>query len=329
MVTRRVFLGSLTLGLLAAPLAGEAQQAGRIYRLGWFAFSPPTNPEVLALHDAVLQELRAQGFVEGQNVRIERRYTEGRQEREAALAAEFVRMKVDLIFATYSGAVRAAKEATSTIPIVMGAVANPERQGLVASLARPGGNVTGTSSIGAESGAKLLQIAKDALPQRSRLAILWNPNLPISALSVRETEVPAATALGMPPILVGVRSPADLEPALDTIVRERIDVLYPHGAMWPHRQQIVDFATKHRIPVVTAAREWTQIGGLISYGPDLRDGFRRSALYVVKILRGANPAELPVEQATKFELVINLTTAKVLGLTIPPSLLQRADQVIE
>jgi len=324
-----VFLSAVTGGLLAAPLAAEAQQAGKVYRLGWFAFSPPTNPEALAIYDAVLQELRAQGFVEGQNVRIERRYTEGREERATALAAELVSMKVDVIFATYSGLVRAAKEATSTIPIVMGAVANPERQGLVASLARPGGNVTGTSSIGAESGAKLLQIAKDALPQRSRLAILWNPNLPISALSVRETEVPAATALGMPPILVGVRSPADLEPALDTIVRERIDVLYPHGAMWPHRQQIVDFATKHRIPVVTAAREWTQIGGLISYGPDLRDGFRRSALYVVKILKGANPAELPVEQATKFDLVINLTTAKALGLTIPRSLLQRADQVIE
>ena len=305
------------------------QQTGKIYRLGWFAFSPPTNPEIVALHDAFLQELRAQGFVEGQNVRIERRYIEGREERATALAAELVGMKVDLIFATYSGAVRAAKDATSTIPIVMGLVANPERQGLVASLARPGGNVTGTSSIGAESGAKLLQIAKEALPQRSRLAIFWNPNLPISALSVRETEAPAAKALGMPPILVEVRSADDLGRALDTITRERVDVLYPHGAMWAHRQQIVDFATKHRIPVVTAAREWTQIGGLVSYGPDLRDGFRRSATYVAKILKGANPADLPVEQATKFELVINLKTAKALGLTIPPSVLGRADQVIE
>jgi len=326
---RRTFIAVMGWSILAQPLATEAQQAGKVYRIGWFALSQPTNPEIAALHDAVLQELRAQGFVEGQNVRIDRRYTEGREERATALAAELVSMKVDLIFATYSGLVRAAKEATSTIPIVMGAVANPERQGLIASLARPGGNVTGTSSIGAESGAKLLQIAKDALPQRSRLAILWNPNLPISALSVRETEVPAATALGMPPILVGVRSPADLEPALDTIVRERIDVLYPHGAMWPHRQQIVDFATKHRIPVVTAAREWTRIGGLISYGPDLRDAFRRSAMYVVKILNGAKPADLPVEQATKFDLVINLKTAKALGLTIPPSVLGQATQVIE
>jgi putative ABC transport system substrate-binding protein len=326
---RRTFIAVMGGSILAQPLATEAQQAGKVYRIGWFALSQPTNPEIAALHDAVLQELRAQGFVEGQNVRIERRYTEGREERATALAAELVSMKVDLIFATYSGLVRAAKEATSTIPIVMGAVANPERQGLVASLARPSGNVTGTSSIGAESGAKLLQIAKDALPQRSRLAILWNPNLPISALSVRDTEVPAATALGMPPILVAVRSPADLEPALDTIVREPIDVLYPHGAMWRHRQQIVDFATKHRIPVVTAAREWTQIGGLISYGPDLRDAFRRSAMYVVKILKGANPADLPVEQATKFDLVINLKTAKALGLTIPQTLLLQADQVIE
>jgi putative tryptophan/tyrosine transport system substrate-binding protein len=328
-MNRRTFLCGLTLGSLSAPLAVKAQQAGKVYRLGWFAFAPPTDPATVAIHDAFLQELRAHGFVEGQNVQMERRYTEGREDRTAALAAEFVSMKVDLIFATYSGAVRAAKEATSTIPIVMAAVANPERQGLVASLARPGGNVTGTSSVGAESGAKLMQIAKDALPQRSRLAILWNPDLPISALSVRETEVPAATALGMPPILVGVRSPADLERALDTITRERINVLYPHLAMWPHRQQIVDFATKHRLPVVTAAREWTQIGGLISYGPDLRDGFRRSAMYVVKILRGANPADLPVEQPTKFELVINMKTAKALGLTIPQSVLLRADQVID
>jgi putative tryptophan/tyrosine transport system substrate-binding protein len=319
----------LALGLTLEPLAAEAQQAGKVYRLGWFAFSPPTTPETVPLYDAFVQELRAQGFVEGQNVRIERRYTEGQEESAAASAAEFVSMKVDLILATYSGAVRAAKEATSTIPIVMAAVANPERQGLVASLARPGGNVTGTSSIGAESGAKLLQIAKEALPQRSRLAIFWNPKLPISALSVRETEVPAATALGMPPILVGVGSPADLERALDTITRERIDVLYPHLALWPHRQQIVDFAIKHRLPVVTAAREWTQIGGLISYGPDLRDTFRRSAMYVVKILKGAKPADLPVEQPTKFELVINLKTARALGLTIPPSVLGRADQVIE
>ena len=325
---RRAFI-TLAGGFLAAPFAAEAQQAGKIYRLGWFAFSPPTNPEALALHDAVLQELRAHGFVEGQNVQIERRYSEGREERLAALATEFVNMKVDVIFATYSGAVRAAKEATSTIPIVMASVANPERQGLVASLARPAGNVTGTSSVGAEFGAKLLQLAKTALPQRARLGILWNPNLPISAISVKETEVPAATALGMPPILVEVRGPADLERALDTVIRERIDVLYPHLAMWPHRQQIVDFAMKHRVPVVTGAREWTQIGGLISYGPDQRDAFRRSAMYVVKILKGANPADLPVEQATKFDLVINLKTAKALGLTIPPSLLQRADQVIE
>jgi putative tryptophan/tyrosine transport system substrate-binding protein len=154
----------LAVGLTIAPLAVEAQQAGKVYRLGWFAISPPTNPEIQALHDAFLQELRAQGFVEGQNVRIERRYTEGREERATALAAELVSMKVDLIFATYSGLVRAAKEATSTIPIVMGAVANPERQGLVASLARPGGNVTGTSSIGAESGAKLLQIPRTPSP---------------------------------------------------------------------------------------------------------------------------------------------------------------------
>jgi len=162
---RRTFIAVLGGSILAQPLATEAQQAGKVYRIGWFALSQPTNPEIAALHDAVLQELRAQGFVEGQNVRIERRYTEGREERATALAAELVSMKVDVIFATYSGLVRAAKEATSTIPIVMGAVANPERQGLIASLARPGGNVTGTSSIGAESGAKLLQIAKDALPQ--------------------------------------------------------------------------------------------------------------------------------------------------------------------
>jgi putative ABC transport system substrate-binding protein len=239
-------------------------------------------------------------------------------------------MKVDLIVVIDSVAARAAKQATNTIPIVMVAVANPEQQGLVASLARPGGNVTGMSNnMVGDLGSKLLQILKDALPQRSRVAILWNPDNPASERGLKETDVPTAKALGMEPIAVGVRSAADLERAFETVIRERADVLYPHLALWAHRARIQEFAVQHRRPTVVLAREWSQLGVLISYGPDFRDLFQRSAMYVAKILRGAKPADLPVEQPTKFELVINLKTAKALGLTIPQSILARADEIIQ
>jgi len=325
---RRRFMAAIAGGLLAVPLVAEAQQPGKLYRIGWLGLNPPASPRPRYL-EAFGDTLRAHGFTEGRNLVIERRYSEGREEQNDKAAAEFVQMKVDLIVAIYAGAARAAKRATATIPIVIAGGGNPERLGLVASLARPGGNITGVSNMGIEWSAKGLQIIKDGLPERTRVAIFWNPDNPGSALTFRETDLPAAKALGMSALGVEVRSAADLERALDTVLRERAEVLYAHPPMLPYRARIQEFAEKHALPVVGGTRDWVDLGALISYGPDWRDLYGRAAVYVAKILSGAKPADLPVEQAAKFELVINLKTAKALGLTIPPSLLQRADQVIE
>ena len=329
MIRRRAeFILALALVILSTPFVAVAQQAGRVYRIGWLGFATPTRPDEF-LHEVFLQVLREHGFVEGQNVVIERRYVDGRAERNAGFAAEFVGMKVDLLVTVGAPATRAAKDATSTIPIVMVAVANPERLGLVASLARPGGNVTGMSNVGADFVGKMLQIVKDALPQRSRLAILWDPNNPGSALSLRETEIPTATALGITAIPIEVRAQADLERAFERAVRERSDVLYPHLALFAHRERIVELAAKHRLPTVVGSEQWAQVGALMSYGPDYPDQLRRVGLHVVKILKGAKPADLPVEQPTKFRLVVNLKTATALGLAIPPLVVLQADKVID
>jgi putative ABC transport system substrate-binding protein len=261
---------------------------------------------------------------------IERRYSEGREERNDEAAFEFVQMKVDVIVAVYAGAARAAKRATETIPIVIAGGGNPERMGLVASLARPGGNVTGVSNVAIDWGAKLFQIVKDGLPGRTRIVIFWNPDNPGSAVAFRDTELPAAKALGMSPLGVEIRSAADLSRAFDTVLRERAEVLYVHLPMNPYRVRIQEFAEKHALPVVGGGPQWVHLGAsLLRYGPDWPELYGRAAVYVAKILNGAKPADLPIEQPTKFELVINLKIARVLGLTIPPSLLLRADQVIE
>ena len=322
-------LGTLALALvlLVAPLRADAQ-AVKVFRIGWLGFVLPTNPEIRVLEDAFVEALRAQGFVEGRNIVIERRWTEGRAQQAASAAAEFVQMKVDVIVVVDSKAAHAAKHATSTIPIVMVAVANPEQQGLVASLGRPGGNLTGMTNVSAESSGRALQILKDVFPQRIRVAILWNPELQGSA-NWLQTDVSRAKALGMEPIALAVSSADDLERALGSVIRERADVLYPQLALWAHRARIQDFAAKQRLPVVTGARQWSQFGALFTYGADPRDLFQRSAAYVAKILRGAKPSDLPVEQSSKFELVINMKTAKALEITIPASVLQQADELIE
>ena len=326
---RMMHLGALAfaIDLLAAPIPARAQ-APKVFRIGWLGYALPANPEVRVLEDAFVEALRAQGFVEGQNVVIERRWTEGRPERAAASAAEFVQMKVDVIVAVGPGAF-AAKQATGTIPIVMLAVAIPDRLGLVASLGRPGGNVTGVTNLIMESSDKMMQILKDLFPQRIRLAIVWDPNALASELALKEWNLPAAKALGMEVVALAVRSAADLESALDSVIRERAEVLFPHLALWAHRARIQDFAAKQRLPTATGAREWTQLGALFSYGPNTRDMFERSAVYVAKILRGAKPADLPVEQPTKFELVINMKTAKALGITVPYAVLLQATELIE
>jgi ABC-type uncharacterized transport system substrate-binding protein len=327
---RRTFLALVPVSLLAAPLAAEAQPAGKVWRIGWLGISPPTSLPVKRVSEAFLQGLRDHGFVEGQNVIIERRYSEGREDSHTAFVAEFIQMKVDLIVAASSAAAHAAKQATNTIPIVMLAVASPERQGLVLSLARPGGNVTGTSTqFGGELSGKMFQLLKETVPKLSKVAILWNPDNQGSAGTFREGEVPAAKALGVALVSLEVRGPGEVDHALTTIASARPDALWVHNVAFAFRARLLEFAATNRLPTVAQSSVWPQFGGLLSYGPDNADLFRRGAALAAKILKGAKPADLPIEQPTKFELVINLKTARALGLTIPPSVLARADQVIE
>jgi ABC-type uncharacterized transport system substrate-binding protein len=330
MVNRRTFVGTLTIALLAAPLAAEAQQAGRVYRIGWLGVTPPTSPILQRSSAAFVHGLRDHGFVEGQNVIIERRYSEGREDRHTAFVAELVQMKVDLIVASSSSAARAAKQATRTIPIVMLAVANPEEQGLVASLAHPGGNVTGISNqLGGDLSGKLFQLLKESVPRLSKVAVVWNPDNQGSAITFRESEVPAAKASGVTLVSLEVRSPGDIDRALMTIASEQPDALWVHLVAFPYRARLLEFAATNRLPTIAQSSSWPQSGGFMSYGPDNADLSRRAAEQVAKILKGARPADLPVEQPTKFELVINVKTAKALGLTIAPSLLLRADELIQ
>ena len=326
---RRAFVAGAA-ALLAAPLAAEAQQAGKVYRIGLLGIAPPTSPSLRRSSEAFVQGLRDGGFVEGQNVIIERRYSEGREDRHTAFVAEFLQMKVDLIVAASSAAAHAAKQATTTIPIVLLAVASPERLGLVASLAHPGGNVTGISNqLGGEFSSKVFQLLKESVPRLSKVAVVWNPDNQGSAVSFREGEVPAAKVLGLALVSLEVRGPGDIDPALRTLASERPDAVWVHLTALSFRARLLEYAAANRLSTIAQSSVWPQSGGLMSYGPDGRDLARRAAEQVVKILKGAKPGDLPVEQPTKFELVINLKTAKALGLTIPPSLLQRADQVIE
>jgi len=327
---RRAFIGTLTGGLLAAPLAVEAQQAGKVWRLG--ILSPSTMPSETALRQSpLMQKLAELGYVEKQNLVVEYRAAEGKIDRLPDLAVELVQAKVDAIFTASSPGVQAARKATNVIPIVFTGVNDPVGLGLVASLARPGGNVTGVSTLLAgDLVAKQLQLLKEVSPRVSRIAIVWNPTNPGSAEAMKDTEV-VAPSLGIKIVPVAMETPSKLSSALATIVRERAEALavHPTAPMWEQRTQILDFAVTKRLPALSAVREFAQAGALMTYGPDLVDHVRLAAVYLDKIFKGARPADLPVLQPTKFELVINLKTAKALGLTIPPSLLQRADQLIE
>ena len=336
MIDRRTFLAGTGAVLLAAPLAAEAQPARKVYRIGFLSPSSSSDPERLASPfgerglAAVRQGLRDLGYVEGQNIAIEYRWAEGRFERLPDLAAELVRLKVDVIVSVVTQATLAAKNATGTIPIVLVAAGDPLGSGLVASLARPGGNVTGPSSMYAELAGKQLELLKETVPKVSRVAVLWNPaNAVWQAQMLRQTEG-AARALGLQVQLLEARGPDELEGAFAAMTRERasallvqVDVIFAL-----HARRIADLAAKRRVPAMYGSREHVEAGGLMSYAPNALDLFRRAATYVDKILKGAKPADLPVEQPTKFELVINLNTAKALGLTIPQSVLVRADEVI-
>jgi putative tryptophan/tyrosine transport system substrate-binding protein len=316
----------LTLSLLAAPRAAEAQPPGRVYRIGFLSTDPPLAP----LWEALLDGLRERGYREGQNLVFERRFSEGHAERFPELAAELVRLRVDCIIVPTTPASLAAKHATQTIPIVMTAALDPVGAGLVASLAWPGGNITGLSAVYPELSEKRLELLKEVVPGITRVAVLWNAANPANAAVWHETQA-AARALGLLLHSQEVRGPQDLEGAFALTAQARPEALLVVGdtLLAMHRPQIVEFATQQHLPSVVTNREWVVAGGLMSYGSSPRDRFRRAAYYVDRILQGSKPADLPVEQPMKFELVINLKTAKALGLTIPPHILSQADEVIK
>ena len=328
MVTRRRIVLALGAGALAAPLASFAQQQPRIPRIGILTPEPITART--DLFEAFRQGLRELGYVEGQNIAIEWRSAEGRLDRFPVLAAELVSLKVDVIFTLTTPGVRAAKQATATIPIIMVLAADPVATGLVTSLARPGGNVTGLTTEHPELSGKRLELLKETAPKVSRVALLWNPALP--NVTMRFVDIQAeARALGITLQSMEVRSPDELVSAFEAATKERSGALIvlQYSFAYVHRKRITDFAAKHRLPVMYPESESVEAGGLISYGPKQTDLYRRIAIYVDKILKGANPATLPVEQPTKFELVINMKTAKALGIKIPNSILVRATKVIE
>ena len=323
MMDRRAFIGTLTGGLLAAPLAVEAQQA-RVARIGYLSLLSASADA--ANVDAFRQGLHDHGYVNGQNALIEARYAEGASERLPAFAAELVRLKVDVVVASTTVAVRAAHQASSTIPIVMAFTADPVGEKLVASLARPGGNITGLSATVVEMAVKRLELLKVIAPQITRAAFLVNPATAKAVLGGGEA---AGRALGVPVNTLLVRDAKGLDQAFATLKKAPVGGLIVDLTLQDHWKRILDFALQNRLPTLSGPQAFIEAGGLAAYGPHFPDLFRRSASYVDRILKGAKPADLPVEQATRFELGINLKTAKALGLTIPPSLLQRADQVIE
>ena len=319
----------LLIGLLVAPLATEAQQSGRVYRLGYL--STPTRESVEHGLAAFLRTLRELGWIDGQNLIIEYRWAEGNVERLPGLAAELVRNKVDVIVAPAGSAALAAKNATGSIPIVMIFASDPVEMGLVASLRRPGGNITGTTfTPGPEIFGKQLQILKEAVPHASRVAVLSNPADPSFALQVRQVEA-TGRSLGIRLQHVEARGPEEFDSAFAAMARERADALLVTGTstFLAHRVRLAELAVKGRLPTMHSFRESVEAGGLMAYAVNMADFVGRSAVYVDKILKGAKPADLPIEQPTKFELLINLKAAKALGITVPQALVLRADEVIQ
>jgi putative ABC transport system substrate-binding protein len=327
MISRRAFLASVTAGSLAAPGTALAQQAGRVYRVGFLWDSPAVWPHAL---EGFRRGLRDLGWVEGRNIAIEYRWAEGRFDRLDDLAQELVRLKVDVIVAPTSIYTAAAKRATATIPIVFASHADPVATGHVERLSRPGGNATGTTIIMSETMAKSIELLKATIPTLKRVAVIWDSATPSHRPALSAVEE-AGRVLNLRIQSLAVRSATDFDGAFSTAVQERAGAvlvlstpLFMGGA-----KRLADLGLLHKIPTMFGPREHVEAGGLLSYSPDRADLYRRAAGYVDRILKGANPADMPVEQATKFELVINLKTAKALGLTVPPSLLARADQVIE
>jgi putative ABC transport system substrate-binding protein len=326
---RRAFITALSFGLLGVPGAGEAQPAANVPRIGWLG--GPTRESAEVFVREFRRGLKDLGWVEGQNIVIEWRFAGGRAERLPDLAAELVRLRVDLIVVPSTPTALAAKNATKTIPLVTVAGGDPVELGLVASLARPGGNITGLSSnLGPEIAGKQLEVLKETVPKVSRMAVLWNPTTPGNALALREAEI-TARALAVELQLLEARSASDFDGAYAAMTARRAGALLILGDVMftTHRRRLAALAVKGRLPAIYGGREFVDEGGLLCYGAKLSDNFHRAAVYVDKILKGAKPGDLPIERPTTFQLVVNLKTARALGLTIPPSLLQRADQVID
>ncbi|PYN83568.1 MAG: ABC transporter substrate-binding protein [Candidatus Rokuibacteriota bacterium] len=317
----------LTLASLGTAAAQPPEKGPRVGYLNPGSFSDPLRQRRL---EAFRQGLRELGYVEGQNIAIESRWAEGKYDRYPALAADLVRLKVDVIVAMSGAATQAAQQATRTIPIVMSLVNDPVGSGLVPSLAHPGGNITGTSVMSPDLIGKQLQLLKEVVPKVSRVAFLRHPANPASAANLREAEA-AARGLGVRLQTLEARNPQEIDSAFAAMTREQAGALLIHAdALFGNqRRQIAELATKKRLPSIFLTTEYAEAGGLMVYGPNLLNLERRAATYVVKILKGAKPADLPVEQPSKFDLLVNLKTAKALGLTIPQTLLQRADQVIQ
>jgi putative ABC transport system substrate-binding protein len=326
-VERRAFIAG-TLALLAAPLAADAQTAGKVSQVGVLASSTEANfePSVRVFREA----LHAAGWVEGRNLTVEVRYPGQQYTRLPELAAELVRLNVDVLATLGTPATLAAKRATATIPIVMESLSDVVSIGLVPSLARPGGNITGVSGFAPELSGKRLELIRQIFPRADRIAVLANRANPVTVPILRATQA-AAQQIRMKLRVLDVRQPADLGVAFETMRREHTDalVLVADPLLFSERPLIIELAARHRLPAVYEMRLFPEAGGLLSYGPLPQERFQRMAVYVDRILQGARPGELPVEQPTKFELVINLKTAKALGLTIPPSVLARADEVIQ
>jgi putative ABC transport system substrate-binding protein len=325
-MNKKLLIAIFVVVIFACLHPAEAQQPKKVSRIGYLTTGSRSSASVKAFQ----QGLRDLGYIEGQNITIEYRSSEGMAERLPNLVAELVQLKVDILIVSGSLTTQAAKNATQTIPIVMTTVTDPVGTGLIASLAHPGGNVTGLSNLGSDLGGKQMELLKEAFPRVSHVAVLWDSANPGNALWLGEMKV-AAEALRITIQPVDVHGPSDIEPALSAITKEHASGL---GALRTavankYRARIVDFAAKSKLPAMYPDREFVEIGGLMSYGPNFPDLNRHAATYVDKILKGAKPADLPVEQPTKFEFVINLKTAKQIDLTVPPNVIARADKVIK
>ena len=324
---RREFI-TLVGGAAAWPLASHAQRLEKIPRIGYLS---PRSSAGLSTDRAFLEGIHQLGYVEGKNVYIEYRFAGGKLEQLPKLAAELVRLDVDVIVAVVTQASLAAKAATTTIPVIILGVSDPVGSGLVKSLARPEANVTGTASMTAEVTGKSLELLREFMPKLSRVAVLWNPANAVFQGQMLKVTKHAGAVLGLQLRAVGARGPHELDRAFEAIAKENVGAMLvlADPTLVGQRARIIGFAAKHRLPAVYGTKIEAEAGGLMSYGPDIAGQFRRAAIYVDRILKGAKPADLPIEQPTKFELVINRKTAKTLGLSIPPGLLIRADKVIE